>query len=146
MHSLCPAQFHWTISCPAALSFASSSISTLSIGGCTFTTPSSTSTPMVSGLVWACSYMSCRQGIGVTLGSNTHGWASTTFCMTVTREERLLVIGPIAEGTCSCPSVDTGTPMYGSLELFATKLLARKSHHVSELRPTVGFRPQSPFM
>jgi hypothetical protein len=66
--------------------------------------------------------------------------------MTVTREERLLVIGPMAEGTCSCPSVDTGTPMYGSLELFATKLLASKSHHTSERELTVGFNPQSPFM
>ncbi len=93
--------------------------------------------------------MSCRHGIGVTLGSNTQGWASMTFCMTVTREERLLVIGPTDEGTCSCPSVDTVTPMYGSLELFLTEkreLSVSKSHDLSERELTVGFNPQSPFM
>ena len=38
----------------------------------------------------------------------------TTICI----EDSALLIGPMDEGTCSWPSVLTGTPSYGSLELW----------------------------
>lgn len=32
--------------------------------------------------------------------------------------ERERAKGPMEDGTCSCPSVETGTPPYGNLELY----------------------------
>jgi hypothetical protein len=68
--------------------------------------------------------------------------------MTVVNDERLRVMGPIDEGTCSCPSVETGTPMYGNLELCAVVRQPAQSpdHERSTWPLTVGFRPHNPLM
>lgn len=37
-----------------------------------------------------------------------------TAFVTVASDSKFLAIGPITEGTCSWPSVDTDTPWYGN--------------------------------
>lgn len=92
---------------------ATTSFSTLEMDGCGLTTPSSVITPIESGLVWLSIYMPERQGRGQHFGSNCHGVAPMTAFVTDTRDSKLRLIGPMTEGTCSWPSVDTDTPRYG---------------------------------
>lgn len=52
------------------------------------------------------------------MGSKFQGAASMTALETDMMESRFLAIGPITDGTCSWPSVETGTPWYGSRVLY----------------------------
>jgi hypothetical protein len=59
---------------------------------------------------WAFIKDSDRQGSGLHLGSASYGLASMTALVTATSESKSLLMGPITEGMCSWPSVDTETP------------------------------------
>jgi hypothetical protein len=83
---------------------------TLSIGGCGLTTPSSTRIPIVSLFVRVSSYMLVRQPMGTQRLSLVHGSLQMMSLMTLWMEASVHAKGPIDEGTCSCPSVETGTP------------------------------------
>lgn len=68
--------------------------------------------------------LSC-QGIGGSWASIVHNLVSITALVTMLSERKDRAMGPIADGTCCWPSVDTATPWYG-------------------IRPLLGFKPNRP--
>lgn len=93
--------FQGMTSWPAAWSLADSSRNARSIGGWTFTTPSSRMRPMTSGRDWISVKISLRQGRGAQRGSRFQGCALASCWVMYITEERSRVMGPTEDGTCS---------------------------------------------
>lgn len=90
------------------------------------TTPSSYMTPMDRGRVWLSMNIPDLQGRGQHLGSRFHGEALITALVAATIDSMSRAMGPMTEGTCTWPSVDTETPWYGRRVLCARESVSQE--------------------